>query len=72
MFRRKNRAAVVNTVVLEMLKEKPLEMYRTDKLLAMYAPGIDRVIIVTGNNSSMSEGECLKQLVLATREHHEK
>jgi hypothetical protein len=69
MFRKKN-AVNLQTAIIDMLKKKPLEMYRTDKLLAMYAPGIDRVIIVTGRNSHMSEGDCLKQLVLATRENH--
>lgn len=69
-LRNRKRSTTLNTAIIDMLKKKPLEMYRTDKLLAMYAPGLDRVIIVVGRNRHMSEGDCLKQLVFACRDQH--
>lgn len=65
MFNRKKAVSLPITVI-DMLKEKPLEMYRTDDYCAMYAPGVDRVVI-TKANRNQSEGDCLKSLVLAMR-----
>jgi hypothetical protein len=70
MFRKNRKAVALQTDLVDMLKKRPLEMYRTDRYLAMYAPGIEKVVVVIGRNSHMSEGDCLRSLVLATREQH--
>lgn len=66
MFR---KTVSLPSAIVDMIKEKPLEMFRTDRYCAMYAPGIDRVVIVK-TNPNMSEGDCLKTLTLETRKFH--
>lgn len=55
--------------LVQMLKERPYQLFITDKYLACYIASCDRVIVYWGDYSRTSDEDCQAHIVRALNEY---